>query len=65
MLFSEWYKIMVNKVIFVGFKGVIAPISPLDPALHQTKYCCSLKVKTFGPSQIVRMAMLLIEIDAL
>ena len=29
MLFSELYKIMVNKVTFVGFGGAIAPIAPL------------------------------------
>jgi len=34
MLFSELYKIMVKKVTFVGFRGVIAPIAPhLDPTL--------------------------------
>jgi len=26
MLFSELYKILVNKVTFVGFKGSIAPL---------------------------------------
>jgi len=32
MLFSDLYKIMANKVIFVGFRGgEIAPIAPLDP----------------------------------
>ena len=32
MFFSELYKIMVNKVTFVGFRGAIAPIAfPLDP----------------------------------
>jgi len=30
MMFSELCKIMVNKVIFLGFMGAIAP--PLDPA---------------------------------
>jgi len=30
--FSELYEIMVNKVTFVGFRGVIAPIAPLEPA---------------------------------
>ena len=30
MLFSEFCKIMVNKVIFVGFIGTIAPIDPLS-----------------------------------
>jgi len=29
MLFSEFYKIMVNKVTFVAFRGAIAPIAPL------------------------------------
>ena len=33
MLFSELYKIMVNKVTFVGFRGAIAPVAPLDPPL--------------------------------
>ena len=28
MLFFELYKIMVNKVMFVGFRGAIAPIAP-------------------------------------
>jgi len=27
MLFSDFYKIMVNKLTFVGFRGVIASIS--------------------------------------
>jgi len=32
MLFAELYKIMLNKVTFLGFRGEIAPISPpLDP----------------------------------
>jgi len=32
MLFTELYKIMVNKLTFVGFRGLIAPIAPpLDP----------------------------------
>jgi len=26
--FSELYKVMVNKVIFVGFWGAVAPIAP-------------------------------------
>jgi len=33
MLFSELYKIMVNGVTFVGFRGSIAPIAPLEPPL--------------------------------
>jgi len=33
MLFSEMHKIMVNKVTFAGFRGLIAPISRLDPTL--------------------------------
>jgi len=33
MLFSELYKIMVNKVTFAGFKGGRSPQSPLDPPL--------------------------------
>jgi len=28
MLFSKLYKIMVNKVTFVRFRGAIAPIAP-------------------------------------
>jgi len=28
MLFSELLKIVVKKIIFVGFRGVIAPIAP-------------------------------------
>jgi len=28
MLFSELYKIMVKKVTFTGFRGVIEPIAP-------------------------------------
>jgi len=35
-LFDELYKIMVNKVTFLGFMGAIAPISPLDPPLNAT-----------------------------
>ena len=38
MLFSELYKIMVKKVTFVGFRGAIAPIAPLDPPLF-VQYC--------------------------
>jgi len=34
MLFSELYKIMVNKVIFVGFRGRNRPNASLDPPLH-------------------------------
>jgi len=33
MLFSELYKIMVNKVSFLGFRGRDRPICPLDPPL--------------------------------
>jgi len=33
MLFYEFYKIMVNKVTFVGFRGAIVPIAPLDPPM--------------------------------
>jgi len=33
MLFSELYKIMVNKVSFVGCKGSDRRIEPLDPLL--------------------------------
>ena len=36
LLFSELYKIMVNEVTFVGFRGAIAPIAPLDPPLLGT-----------------------------
>ena len=36
MLFSELYKIMVNNVTFIGFRGAIAP--PLDPPLRYI-YC--------------------------
>jgi len=36
MLFSELYKILVNKVTFVGFRGAIAAISPLDPPLYRS-----------------------------
>ena len=40
ILFSEMYKIMVNKVTFVGFRGAIAPIAhPLDPPIwHRLTY---------------------------
>jgi len=34
MLFSELYKIMVNKVTFVGFMGGDRPNHPLDPPLN-------------------------------
>jgi len=34
MLFSEFYKIVVNKVTCVGFKGAMAPIAPLVPSLR-------------------------------
>jgi len=30
---------MVNEVIFIGFRGEIAPISPQDPPLAWLKYC--------------------------
>jgi len=33
MLFSELYKIMVNKVTFVSFRGATAPIAPPGSAL--------------------------------
>jgi len=33
MLFSKLYKIMVNKVSFVGFGRAITPIASLDPPL--------------------------------
>ena len=36
-LFSEWQKIMANKVTFVGFSETIAPIAlPLDPLQQLT-----------------------------
>jgi len=31
MLFSGWYEIMVNKVIFVGFGKAMAPTAPVVP----------------------------------
>jgi len=31
MLFSELYKIIVNKLTFVGFRGAIAAIAPWIP----------------------------------
>jgi len=38
MLFLKLYKIMVNKVTFVGFKGGDRPNHPpLDPPLRQSK----------------------------
>ena len=41
MLFSELYKIMVNEVTFLGFRGAVAPIvHPLDPSLHHTVHYC-------------------------
>ena len=41
MLFSELYKIMVNKIIFVGFRGVIGAIVPraVSAALHTPNWC--------------------------
>jgi len=43
MLFSGLYKIMVNKVTFVGFRGGRSPQSPpLDPPLLRTVYLCIL-----------------------
>jgi len=33
MLFSTSYKIMVTRVTFIGFRGVITTISVLDPPL--------------------------------
>ena len=39
MLFSELYKIMVNKVTFVDFRGkATAPIAPFGSALVQTAF---------------------------
>jgi len=37
MMFSELFKIMVNKVTFAGFRGAIAPIAspPLDLPLTE------------------------------
>ena len=37
MLFSELYKILVNKFTVVGFRVAIAPIATLDPSLLQVK----------------------------
>jgi len=38
MLFSELYKIMVNKVTFVGFRGQSPPLDPpLLPAVFLVK----------------------------
>jgi len=37
MLFSESFKIMVNTVTFVGFRGAVAPIASLDPPLLVTR----------------------------
>jgi len=38
MQFSELYKIMVNEVTFVGFRGGVRPNpSPLDPTLSPTR----------------------------
>jgi len=37
MLLSEVYKIVVNKVTFVGFRGSDRPNRPLDPPLLPLK----------------------------
>jgi len=38
MIFTELYKIMVNKVTFVGFRGgAIDPIAPLHQ--HEINFC--------------------------
>ena len=38
MLFSELYKIMVDKFTFLGFRGAIAPIAPpkIRPCIIQS-----------------------------
>jgi len=36
MLLSKFYKFMVNKVTFLGFREAISPIAPLDPLLFWT-----------------------------
>jgi len=33
MLFSELYKIVVNKITFLGFRGRSPQLAPLDPSL--------------------------------
>jgi len=48
MSFPELHKSMVNKVAFVGFRGAIAPIAPLDPllfVLHRSKISLVLTTK--------------------
>jgi len=40
MLFYELYKTTVNKVSFVGFRGAIAPIGPLNPPLELSTFVC-------------------------
>jgi len=39
MLYSQFYKIMVNEVTFVGFRGGVAPLDP--PCLLLPNVICS------------------------
>jgi len=51
MLFSDWYKIRLNEITFVVFRGVISPISPpwIPPApiTYLLSYLCNCTVCTF------------------
>ena len=44
MLSSQLYKIMVNKVTLVNFRGAIAPIVPLDPPLRACRVSAELQL---------------------
>jgi len=39
MVFSELYKIMVNNVTVLGFRGKMAPIAPSPPLVTKQMYC--------------------------
>jgi len=41
MMFSDLYKIMVNKAIFVGFRGAIAPESAPGQVLSDSVFFLS------------------------
>ena len=44
MLFSELYKIVVNKVIFVSFRGEIAPLE-FAPVSGKSGILCQRRIK--------------------
>ena len=58
MLSSQLYKIMVNKVTLVNFRGAIAPIVPLDPPPANVSCFCRAPSGTSAKKQTAKLTLL-------